>query len=333
LGISNEAEEFTILSGMTSALALLLAAQTLEGREITLAYRQGVFLVGQGTAVEAVPVRAPEPPKPTHVMFRRGTSYAVWDKRGLTLRTGKRTRTTRMPEVAVSPRSLRVPRYSRPSNSVKAGTRTKNASTLSGARRIGSVVYFLLRWTDKSSGAPWLEALLHVDLSQKNPKPSLMGRFEGLSTATLPVDDQLFVLKGQLAAVTRRDATWGLSTFDAERRAFEWQPYGARLAGFLPVGARGGLFVERTDWGTTAGGRVDFAGKVRRDLFEGRGPLRFLDTITPPLALMGTPALAIASQRRDRCCAPAARLRRHPPHPARHLGLVPRHRPHLGRPV
>jgi hypothetical protein len=219
-------------------------------------------------------------------MFRRGHSYAVWDHRGLTLRSGKHTHSTRMAEVAVSPRLFARAQILQTLDSIKSGARSKNASSLSGARRVGSGVYFLLRWTNKKDNAPWLEALV---LTEKKPKPKLIGRFDGLSTATLPVDDQLFVLQDQLAAVTRQDAVWGLSTFNVGRTAFEWQPYGARLTGFLPVGVRGGLFVERTDWGTTAGGRVDFVGKVRRDLFEGRGQMRFLDSAKPPLATIGTP--------------------------------------------
>lgn len=242
----------------------------------------------QGDFVERLPLSAAPKPAPLSLLYRRGKTFVVWDERGLTIRVGKTVRSTRLPEIAVSPRVF--PREEIRANLalMEKGERKKDANALSGAKRIGNDVYLLVRWED-TKAKPWLEALVRVDLTDKNPKPHLLGRFDGLAVTERPIDDKLFLLGDNLAAITQRRDAWGLATFRPKDKSFDFLSIGNRLTQYVPQSETKALFLETTTYDTTLAGRVDLSTGARTTLAEDRGVARLIDAEDPPIATFGGP--------------------------------------------
>ncbi len=201
-----------------------------------------------------------------HVAYRRDDKWAVWDtKRGLTVRDGDKVLSTKLGDIAVSPRAFTRDEILKNLDSFQSKKRLKDSDSLSGSMRIGTKCYFLPRWTGKD-GKTWLEALVVVDLAEPTPKPKFLGRFKGFSTASKNIDDKLFVVKDQLAVVSKQGDTWGLSNFDDGTTSFDFNPLGSNLISYF----RGGYFLETTSYGTNIVGQIDLASGVRKNLFETR---------------------------------------------------------------
>lgn len=268
---------------MTAAIFLLVYGQT-PAKPVgpTLQFYQDKFIVEEGTEKTVVPTK-PEPAKLAKtVLFRKNQTFVVWDQRGLTVRVGKKARSTRLPEVAVTPRLFTREQILNTRARIKRGVRSANAAGVSGSYRIGNDIYFLLRWEEKSN-QPWLEALVKVDLSQENPKPQLLGRYTGLSLANQEIDQRLFVKDGRLAAVTRVGPLWGVSAYDPKTKEFAYLPVGEKLQGFALIGKLTAVFIEGTAYGPSIVGRADLDTGERSVLFESRGFVRLLDHKLPPL--------------------------------------------------
>jgi len=203
-----------------------------------------------------------------HVAFRRDNRWAVWDARGLTIRDGSKASSTKLGDIAVSPRAFTREEILKNLDLFKSKKRAKDSDSLSGSVRLGTKCYFLPRWTAQD-GATWLEALVVVDLSESNPKPKFVGRFKGFSSSFRPIDDKLFVVKDELALVSKQGDTWGLSTYDEPLSSFEFNPLGSNLVSYF----RGGYFLESTSYGTYIVGQIDLGTGVRKNLFETRSKM------------------------------------------------------------
>ncbi len=246
----------------------------------TLEYYQDHFVVRKGRDGWRVPVRPPAPRPVLAVSFRRNRNYAVWDERGLTVRRGDKFLTTLLPDTVTSPKLFSRPELLKTIELLNTGARMRNASALSGALRVGTNAYFLVRWEEKGKG-PWLEALFQVDLAGEEMKPKLLGRFSGLSVAFRPIDDRLFISAGIPSVVTRRANDWGVAAFNPRTQKFAFRRLGTRLTSLMPLARTRALFVEQTAYGTTLGGEIDLDSGVRRERFESRGNARFIDSEQP----------------------------------------------------
>jgi hypothetical protein len=265
-----------------AAVIVCLLSQAEKVDKPTVELYQGSFVVRKGNDEERLPITVVPKAAPVSVMFRKDQTYAVWDDRGLTIRVGSQVRSTKMPELAVTPKLFLREEILRNLKRFESGERKKEASALSGSRRIGNEVYFLLRWEDRSM-KPWLEALVSVDLAAKNPKPKLLGQYEGFTISKKKIDDQLFVQSDKLSAILQRGESWGLGIYDVKDAAFDFTTLGDRLRQFLPLQWPNARFVEDTAYGTTVAGQTNLVDAERKNLAEGRGPIRFLDTEDPPI--------------------------------------------------
>lgn len=203
-----------------------------------------------------------------HVAFRKDQRWAVWDDRGLTVRDGKDAVTTKLGDIAVSPRAFSRDEILKTLDLFKTGKRKKNSDSLSGSLRLGSKCYFLPRWTD-TDGKTWLEALVEVDLSQPNPRPKFLGRFKGFTSALKPIDERLFLVKDRLSVVSGDGGTWGLASYADNSGSFEFSPLGTNLISYF----RGGYFLESTSYNTYIVGQIDLGSGLRKNLFETRSKL------------------------------------------------------------
>lgn len=221
------------------------------------------------------------------VLYRRDQTYVVWDERGLTVRVRNKVRSTRMPELAVTPKLFSRDDIRANLRRFTAHQRAKEANALSGSKRFGSIVYMLLRWDD-SKGKSWNEALVSIDLTDPNPKPQLVGAFDGLTLSRKSIDEQLFVQEGKLSVITQGEDTWGLATYNPTDKAFDYMSLGDKLRQFVPLQWPQARFVEDTAYGTTVAGQVNLHDGDRKNLAEGHGPMHLLDDEDPALATLAS---------------------------------------------
>ncbi len=264
-------------------IACLAAIQTPP--KITIQLFQDDFVVRQGSKKSVVPLKLDQPKPPLAVVFRKNKTFAVWDDRGLSIRYAKKLVTSKLREIPVSPRIFERDEILSTVDLIRQGKRSREASALSGAKRIGGDAYFLVRWDD-SDGKPWLEALVRVSLDEKKPEWKLLGKFEGLSLAKLPIDDRLMLHNGSLAVVARRGADWGESFYSSSLKAFGFKKLGTGLIDFTYQEGFSGLYVEKTSYGTSIGGKADFEAQRRTEALEVKGGLKFLDGKAPLLAVI-----------------------------------------------
>lgn len=251
----------------------------------TLRYFQETFVVRVGTRRAEVPLQLPKEKPVLSVSFRKNKNYAVWDDRGLTIRIGKAAKSTRLEAIATSPKALDRDEIVKAVDLIQKKERTAGATALSGARRVGNLVFFIARWEDKK-GNPWLEALVSIDLTEDTYHPKFLARLPGLTLAEKPIDDRLFILNTRMSAVIRKGDLWGLATYEPEAGAFEFKQIGQRLESFQPISSRIGTFIEKTDYGARVGGRVDLQTFARKNLVEAKGAVRFTDQSDPLIALI-----------------------------------------------
>lgn len=273
---------------LTAAFLFCFVSRFQDAATPSIQYYQGNFEVHSSGRAQTVPLALPATHAQKYVAFRRNNVFAVWDERGMTLRHGADVYTTRLSDIPVSPRIFAHDEIVRTLQRIHAGRCSRDAAALAGARRLGKDAYFLVRWVD-ADGNPWLEALFDIDLTADRPRPRLLGRFEGLSTATGAIDDKLLLLGGKPAIVEREANTWGLATYDPETREFRNQPLGASLQWLQFADANQAFFIETSSYGTTIAGRVNFLTSTRKILYEGREQVRFLDTLSPEIVLASSP--------------------------------------------
>ena len=192
------------------ALPLHLVAATAQrpNPQYTLDAQGDTFVVRDGARKETVSRVASPTKEKIDASFRRDRRWAVWDERGLTTRDRDWSATDRLEAIPVSPRLQSREQIAATIAKVKKGERSRAASGLSGARRIGTRVYLLPRW-DGTDGRPWLEALVEVDLGKTHPKARLLGSFGGLSLGRGRVDDRLGIEEGRLNVAVNAEGAWG----------------------------------------------------------------------------------------------------------------------------
>ena len=265
---------------LLSPQSLVTKAASRPKPQYTLTVLGDTFIVRDGTKKETVPRVLRQPKTKETLVFRRDKRWVVWDERGLTTRDGDWTVTDRLEAVPVSAKAQSKAAIAKTVAAVKAGKRTRAAAGLSGARRLGTLVYLLPRWEEKD-GTPWLEALIVVDLAKPHPKARLLGAFDGLSLARKPVEDRMDLDGGLLTVPVNGDDAWGVATYDPKKSKFGFRPRGVRLLALEPDGR----IIEKTAYGTTLAGRQDDGRTI--PWIETRGPAEFVPGPGPILVRCG----------------------------------------------
>lgn len=116
------------------------------------------------------------PPRPaTSKAFRFEDRWAVWDKRGLSVRVGDRVRTFALTDYALHPKLWTREEILKTKSLIEKDERKREPSACAGAVQMGAQTYWLMQWSDKS-GSVWMEVPLRVDLSEGDPRPQLYGK-------------------------------------------------------------------------------------------------------------------------------------------------------------
>ncbi len=270
---------------LTAYLFLCLPVYQEPVDKPSLRYFQENFIVRVGERRADVPLQLPKEKPTLSVSFRKNKNYAVWDDRGLTIRRGKIAKSTRLEDIATSPKVFDREELLSNLEKFKSKERIKSASALSGAKRVGNSVFFLVRW-DGKDGKSWLEVLMSVDLTENGYHPKYHARLPGLTLAEKPIDDRMFVMGERLSAVVQKGDQWGLASFEPDSSTFEFKEIGRKLDSYQPLSNRMGAFVERTDYGSRIGGKVDLQLLTRKNLVEAKSGLKFADKVEPLIAIL-----------------------------------------------
>lgn len=258
--------------------------------EYSLNYFQGLFIIRKGEDTTQVSLEETVSKPPLYVAYRKNDAWAVWDDRGLTIRKGKRVFSTKLPEISTSPKLQTREQLVETVDLIKNGKRSTEARALSGSKRIGSEIYFLMRWMD-SEGKTWLEALVGVNLDEEKPIPRLLGKFEGLSLASAEIDDKLMLHKDALGILTRKGEEWGESIYAPGGKVFSYRKLGYGLKNFKLVSGQTGEFVDTAKYGATLAGRIALTDGRRDELIETRGKVTLVGSSVALIENKGKAAL------------------------------------------
>ncbi len=220
--------------------------------------------------------------------YRKDDAFAVWDSRGLSVRHLDFSMSTRLPEIALTPKLFSREQIIANRELIAKGERSKDSNALSGSRRIGDEVYFLVRWDDKT-GKPWLEALVRVNLKLAKPKPELVGKMDGFSVATGKIDDQLVLVGASPAAFIKNESgAWGVGALDRTSSEFTFRPLGSGLRSVTALSPRLAIAMEDTGYGKIRVVRIDLVSGARRDIAELPGVPTLVDTAAPALVTVSS---------------------------------------------
>jgi hypothetical protein len=239
------------------------------------------FIIRQNARVLRVSSDIVKVPRPERVVYRKNSSFAVWDSRGLTIRKAGKVRTTRLPDIALTPKLFTREEIVQTKKLIASGERTKEVSALSGSKRVGDDVFFLARW-DTRGGKAWLEALVRVSLTSPGLESQLLGRFEGVSAANGKIADELFLAPSQLIVLAQKaDRSWGIGSFDVSAHSFAFKPVSRNLLGDWRLNTSAILAEETTDYGSKTLARVDLSTGTRRVVAEFQGAASVLQPEKP----------------------------------------------------
>jgi hypothetical protein len=294
---------FTVHFSLRPCYAILLgflaAGAIAQGSGDSMHFSGGKLIIrqnGHDTTIETSRIQIKSQQK---LVYRKDANYAVWDSRGLTVRKGKKTHSSRLPDIVLTPKLFSNGEILQTRALIATGDLKKNADALSGACQVGDLVYFLPRWDDKD-GKPWLEALVQVDLAGPDLDAKLIGRFDGLTLSKLKLDNQLFATPKGLLAVTRENnphpnpspsagaqgeglpiSQWGVATFDPKTQLFVFKPAGQDLAEYWRLSPNELLAEEKTTYGSKTLARVETSTGAKRILEEFHGTASIVSTQNP----------------------------------------------------
>lgn len=259
---------------MDTAWAL---ASLMMGQTATLVYKEGSFEIktpAQSLLVSTERYVGPAPFPSDNVTLTYSGRQITFDSKGLGIRQGNAYGYSKLPSLAMTTKLFGNQEIAETKAKIASGERQAGFSALSGFEYVGSTLYLLLRWEEKS-GLPWLEALVGIDMSQKQLQPKLVGRFDGLSFAKGIVDDRLDSWNGGLAAFTVKGDEWGLASITPENGSKSFASYGRKAAAarLIPGGLKA-IGMTPTSYGTTLVTLVDLATHRARLASEVRGQIR-----------------------------------------------------------
>lgn len=255
-------------------LSTILQAETPAPLRLTFVESRFEIL-DSGTTTKVAINRAAPNHSPIFAL-KTGSTWVVWDKRGLVIRNGKKVRTTHFEAIARSPKVLTGQQLRDNATLFANKERTDRAVAISGEEFVGDTLYLVPRWEDKA-GKPWLEALVAIDLNAKEPVPRLVGKIPGLSRATGSLSDELFRVQKQLVMVAENKPSWGLAQWNLDDGFPLYTELGADLTRYS-IKPEENLIaaIERTTYDAERAVLVALKDAKRTDVTESRGTMRFV---------------------------------------------------------
>lgn len=239
------------------ALGTLLAGLTLSQAQTNpITYQDEVFtLKGSSEPIQISTIPGLRPMNTTtgRIWLPVGSRVLTFDEEGIGIRANNRKNFSTLPAVATSEKLFTKEEADAINRAVATGNRTLDLAAISGWEKIGNTVYLLCRWETKAK-EPWLEALVAVDMGQTPPQSTLVGKFEGMSTAKGQVNDKLVNYQGQLMVPTVTKTGLAISSYNLETTKFTTQAFANNTPANIDLkileNSRYGVSIQKTRAGT-----------------------------------------------------------------------------------
>ncbi len=256
--------------------ATLLLAAVAQDPGVSLTFDNGSFVIKSAAKTEQVSTIPKKPPLDSEEKSFRLYYHDVivtFDQRGLSIGSPGKMLSSKFSSFSTSKRLFEPAEIAKTEAAIRAGTRKREASGLSGYVLDGSTLYTLIRW-DEKSGDPWFEVVVSVDLESDNPEFAYAGRFRGFTTARGRVGDRLSMVGGKLVALTETLEGFGISTLDPKTGDARFKAVGPKVQdGRLVPGAARAVTIDKTRSGSYRLGVVDTDKWTYRQAAEIRGTI------------------------------------------------------------
>lgn len=271
--------EHLIGAMISNMMPMWVLAGTLLGQSAALNYTGDAFEIKTASQTVKVAVeRYVGPPAfpSDNVTLTYAGRQITFDEKGLGIRQGAAYGYSRLPSLAMTTKLFGNAEINETKAKIASGERQAGFSSLSGFEYVGSTLYLLLRWEEKT-GNPWMEALVAIDLSRQQLQPALVGRFDGISYASGRVDDRLEFRDGRLSAFTTKGKEWGLASITPETGEKSFTSFGPKAASarMIPGGIHA-VGLSPSGYGTTFVTLVNLGTSAWRQAAEIRGQIRGL---------------------------------------------------------
>ncbi len=252
---------------------MALAAAAITAQAAAISYQDGVFTLQSGASkgeIVAFEHSAPSLYPAERITLNYGGKIVQLDAAGITLRTPEKVLgASRLAAIPLNPRVATDAERAITEQLVREGRRDLGLSSISGYQSFGSKLYLLARWGDVK--APWMEAVVMLDMSQESPAAQYVGRLPGFAFAASPVDDRLIEINGGLAALISGPEGYGLAQMNPETGEARFRRLGEKAGQvrFLRDGLQA-LALSDTSYGAVRltlhdleTGRSTLAGEIR----------------------------------------------------------------------
>lgn len=266
-----------IMAGMVSAL---IGAALVAQQPVNLTLQDGAFLLKDGENEQRVDILS-HASGPLYPADRLALAFSgkeiVLQAGSIGLKeNGRMMGTSSLPVLATSPAIYSEAERTAIKQKIEAGTRKAGFSSVAGYEYLGSTLYLLLRW-EEASGAPWMEALVGIDLDKEGFTANYVGSFRGYSFARGAVHDRLHSDAGDLVALTQTGDSYGLSRWDAIDKEVSFRPFGPPVnVAVLMEEGRSAVALRLTDYKTTLATVAPVSGGPARPAAEVRGAIKGL---------------------------------------------------------
>ncbi|MCG9895092.1 MAG: hypothetical protein MH204_06420 [Fimbriimonadaceae bacterium] len=258
---------------MISAGWLLMAAAQ-AGPGLTM--ENGRLVVSSAGQRIEVPVRRFEPPS-IYPADRLTLTFAgrkvTFERGGMIIDQNGRPARSSLPDLAMTTKLHGNAAIAETRRKIASGERQAGFTALSGYEYLGTTLYLLLRWEERS-GEPWLEAVVALPMDSERVQPRLLGRFPGFSYAQGNVDDRLDFHSGFLALIGRRDGQWGLARMNPSTTETSYSPFGPAVDGVRISEGGGHAYGFRSANGLTSVIEADLIRLQSRLVAEVEGTVR-----------------------------------------------------------
>ncbi|HMS54267.1 MAG TPA: hypothetical protein PKA27_02610 [Fimbriimonadaceae bacterium] len=251
---------------------------------LSLAFQSQQNLTYDGQAFRYGSLTYEVAPKTTEknekVVYRKDDAFVVWDSRGLTIRKGKKTFTTRFEDAALSPKLWTAEEIAGIKQRIAGKEAKREVSELIASLRIGDEVVCVVRWND-SKGVSWADVAYRASLTDESVKPALIGKWPGRLAKTTPQRATLSFVGSEVLGVTRlTDNKWGVGRVNLLDGSTSAVDIGEGLLVATQINRRLALVVEQASGRVKRLVRVDLFDSKRRDLLESTGSLGVLTVET-----------------------------------------------------
>lgn len=251
--------------------------------ETQITYQNGTFTLNGLGITEKVSI------KPGHQAMNRTTGrlwipiagkVCTFDENGVGIRHNNQRSYTGLVSITTSEKLFSQEEQDFINREIGEERRTLDVNAISGWEIVDKSLFLLARWELTNEKTPWLEALVEIDFSKSQPTTTLIGRFDGFSTANSRVDDKLEKVGNSLVVPTINDEQLTIGKYDLEKKELTNSVIGGTIneAKFFPS-SRYGFTLTKSAAGTLLIGTFSsdstehaFTSEIRGQIFNAYKP-------------------------------------------------------------